>query len=37
MELLHLVGGKIVAIAESARIPEWAKPIVTAALKVSVW
>jgi hypothetical protein len=33
-ELLHLLSGKIVAIADPARTPEWAKPIVAAALKL---
>jgi predicted ABC-type ATPase len=34
-ELLHLLGGQLVAIADPTRTPEWAKPIVAAALKLS--
>ena len=35
IELLHLVGGKIVAISDPRETPEWAKPIVAAALRLS--
>ena len=33
-ELLHVAGGKIVAIAGLGWTPEWAKPIIAAALKL---
>lgn len=35
-ELLHLVGGEIVTLADPALTPEWAKPIISAALKLGV-
>lgn len=34
-EILHLRDGSIVAVADPARTPEWAKPLVAAALKLS--
>ncbi len=34
VELLHLVAGEVLAVADPGQIPEWAKPIVAAALKL---
>lgn len=34
-EILHLLGRRIVAIADPSETPEWAKPIVAATLKLS--
>jgi predicted ABC-type ATPase len=34
-EFLHLLGGRIAAIADPKETPEWAKPIVAAALRLS--
>jgi len=34
-EILHLLGGRIVAITDPRETPEWAKPIVAAALRLS--
>lgn len=36
LELLHWVGGKIVSVADFGQIPEWAKAVVAAALKLHV-
>ena len=35
-EILHLLGGRIVAMADRRETPEWAKPIVAAALRLSL-
>jgi hypothetical protein len=34
-EILHLLGGRIVAMSDPRETPEWAKPIVAAALRLS--